>query len=243
MGAYAVGPGIVGETGTGQYGLSDRLLAARHELHERQEHLAAASSFSLSTLTNSLVVGVPMARAMYGEWAQQLVVAIVWFTLLLFVLEVRKAAIGMYVDGASSSEESSAAPAASKGRHEASAGTAASTPPRSLSSPRRAAPASRRCGALVKVVAPLPPHRSTPPRAAPSSPAGGHRGEGWRTAAIGDKGDERWEGARRAPWSTGERVQERVGRWPLFSISAAAVVAREIKRGDGERGSRRGGVS
>jgi auxin efflux carrier family len=45
-----------------------------------------------------------MARAMYGEWAQQLVVqlsvfqAIVWLTLLLFVLEVRKAAIGMYVD-------------------------------------------------------------------------------------------------------------------------------------------------
>nr|CAB3475249.1 unnamed protein product [Digitaria exilis] len=61
------------------------------------------TSFSLSTLTNSLVVGVPMARAMYGEWAQQLVVqlsvfqAIVWLTLLLFVLEVRKAAIGMYV--------------------------------------------------------------------------------------------------------------------------------------------------
>lgn len=63
----------------------------------------AITSFSLSTLTNSLVVGVPMARAMYGEWAQQLVVqlsvfqAIVWLTLLLFVLEVRKAAIGMYI--------------------------------------------------------------------------------------------------------------------------------------------------
>lgn len=61
------------------------------------------TGFSLSTLTNSLVVGVPMARAMYGEWAQQLVVqlsvfqAIVWLTLLLFVLETRKAAIGMYV--------------------------------------------------------------------------------------------------------------------------------------------------
>ncbi|KAF0916531.1 hypothetical protein E2562_007608 [Oryza meyeriana var. granulata] len=70
------------------------------------------TSFSLSTLTNSLVVGVPMARAMYGEWAQQLVVqlsvfqAIVWLTLLLFVLEVRKAAIGMYIDGASSSDDS-----------------------------------------------------------------------------------------------------------------------------------------
>ncbi|KAL6624725.1 hypothetical protein ACP70R_032046 [Stipagrostis hirtigluma subsp. patula] len=58
------------------------------------------TSFSLSTLTSSLVVGVPMARAMYGEWAQQLVVqlsvfqAIVWLTLLIFALEVRKAAIG-----------------------------------------------------------------------------------------------------------------------------------------------------
>jgi auxin efflux carrier family protein len=66
------------------------------------------TSFSLSTLTNSLVVGVPMARAMYGEWAQQLVVqlsvfqAIVWLTLLLFVLEVRKAASGMYVPADSS---------------------------------------------------------------------------------------------------------------------------------------------
>ncbi|CAO1942818.1 unnamed protein product [Urochloa humidicola] len=66
------------------------------------------TGFSLSTLTNSLVVGVPMARAMYGEWAQQLVVqlsvfqAIVWLTLLLFVLEVRKAAIGMYVVGGDS---------------------------------------------------------------------------------------------------------------------------------------------
>ncbi|KAG8078891.1 hypothetical protein GUJ93_ZPchr0007g5485 [Zizania palustris] len=64
------------------------------------------TSFSLSTLTNSLVVGVPLARAMYGEWAQQLVVqlsvfqAIVWLTLLLFVLEFRKAAIGMYIDAA-----------------------------------------------------------------------------------------------------------------------------------------------
>jgi len=39
-----------------------------------------------------------MAQAMYGDWAQQLVVqpsvfqAIVWITLLLFALEVRKAA-------------------------------------------------------------------------------------------------------------------------------------------------------
>ena len=47
-----------------------------------------------------LIVGVPMAQAMYGDWAQQIVVqlsvfqAIVWITLLLFALEVRKAALG-----------------------------------------------------------------------------------------------------------------------------------------------------
>ena len=41
-----------------------------------------------------------MAQAMYGDWAQQLVVqpsvfqAIVWITLLLFVLKVRKVALG-----------------------------------------------------------------------------------------------------------------------------------------------------
>lgn len=55
------------------------------------------TSFSLCTLTNSLVVGVPLAKAMYGQKAVDLVVqssvfqAIVWLTLLLFVLEFRQA--------------------------------------------------------------------------------------------------------------------------------------------------------
>lgn len=55
------------------------------------------TSFSLCTLTNSLVVGVPLAKAMYGQQAVDLVVqssvfqAIVWLTLLLFVLEFRRA--------------------------------------------------------------------------------------------------------------------------------------------------------
>ncbi|KAF8081049.1 hypothetical protein N665_0908s0006 [Sinapis alba] len=55
------------------------------------------TSFSLCTLTNSLVVGVPLAKAMYGQEAVDLVVqssvfqAIVWLTLLLFVLELRRA--------------------------------------------------------------------------------------------------------------------------------------------------------
>ncbi|XP_074322850.1 auxin efflux carrier component 5-like [Apium graveolens] len=58
------------------------------------------TSFSLSTLTNSLVVGVPLLEAMYGPSAVDLVVqlsvvqAITWLTLLLFVLEFRRTRIG-----------------------------------------------------------------------------------------------------------------------------------------------------
>ncbi|XP_043708359.1 auxin efflux carrier component 5-like [Telopea speciosissima] len=54
------------------------------------------TSFSLSTLTNSLVVGVPLLKAMYGQMAVDLVVqssviqGIIWLTILLFVLEFRK---------------------------------------------------------------------------------------------------------------------------------------------------------
>ncbi|GFQ00417.1 putative auxin efflux carrier component 8 [Phtheirospermum japonicum] len=54
------------------------------------------TGFSLSTLTNSLVVGVPLLKAMYGPMAVDLVVqcsvfqALVWLTVMLFVLEVRR---------------------------------------------------------------------------------------------------------------------------------------------------------
>ncbi|KAH7867338.1 hypothetical protein Vadar_032174 [Vaccinium darrowii] len=54
------------------------------------------TSFSLSTLTNSLVVGVPLIKAMYGQIGVDLVVqssvvqAIIWLTFLLFVLEFRR---------------------------------------------------------------------------------------------------------------------------------------------------------
>ncbi|CAK8542501.1 unnamed protein product [Lathyrus sativus] len=54
------------------------------------------TSFSLCTLTNSLVVGMPMVKPMYGALGVDLVVqgsvvqAIVWLTLLLFVLEYRR---------------------------------------------------------------------------------------------------------------------------------------------------------
>ncbi|XP_072989773.1 auxin efflux carrier component 5-like isoform X2 [Typha latifolia] len=57
--------------------------------------------FSLSTLTNTLVVGVPLVSAMYGKWAQDLVVqlsvvqAIAWFTLLLLAFELKKAGVGL----------------------------------------------------------------------------------------------------------------------------------------------------
>ncbi|KAJ0972597.1 hypothetical protein J5N97_020556 [Dioscorea zingiberensis] len=59
------------------------------------------TTFSLSTLTNSLVVGVPLLNAMYGPSSQDLVVqssivqGIVWLVLLLFVLEYRKNKIGL----------------------------------------------------------------------------------------------------------------------------------------------------
>ncbi|KAK9138946.1 hypothetical protein Sjap_009540 [Stephania japonica] len=55
------------------------------------------TSFSLSTLTNSLVVGVPLLKAMYGQLGVDLVVqwsivqAIIWLTVLLFVLELQRA--------------------------------------------------------------------------------------------------------------------------------------------------------
>ncbi|KAK6911235.1 Membrane transport protein [Dillenia turbinata] len=54
------------------------------------------TSFSLSTLTNSFVVGVPLKRPMYGGKGVDLVVqssvmqAIIWLPILLFVLECRR---------------------------------------------------------------------------------------------------------------------------------------------------------
>ncbi|KAI3417128.1 Auxin efflux carrier component, partial [Psidium guajava] len=54
------------------------------------------TTFSLCTLTNLLVVGVPVMRAMYGQWGVDLVVqlcmlqSLVWIPLLLLFLEFRK---------------------------------------------------------------------------------------------------------------------------------------------------------
>ncbi|KAK6131071.1 hypothetical protein DH2020_035189 [Rehmannia glutinosa] len=55
--------------------------------------------FSVSTLPNTLVMGIPLLRAMYGEFTQSLMVqlvvlqCIIWYTLLLFLFEYRAATI------------------------------------------------------------------------------------------------------------------------------------------------------
>ncbi|KAI3825111.1 hypothetical protein L1987_06587 [Smallanthus sonchifolius] len=55
--------------------------------------------FSLSTLPNSLVIGIPLLSAMYGEFSASLMVqvvvmqCIVWYTLLLFLFEFRAAKV------------------------------------------------------------------------------------------------------------------------------------------------------
>ncbi|GFQ00414.1 putative auxin efflux carrier component 8 [Phtheirospermum japonicum] len=56
----------------------------------------AITSFSLWSLNNTLVVGVPLLRAMYGPVGEDLVVqlsviqALIWFPTLLFMLELRR---------------------------------------------------------------------------------------------------------------------------------------------------------
>ncbi|KAL5058615.1 hypothetical protein RYX36_030219 [Vicia faba] len=73
------------------------------------------TSFSLCTLTNSLVVGIPMVKPMYGALGVDLVVqgsvvqAIVWLTLLLFVLEFRRTGL----EGAITTTSTSLKPKAS----------------------------------------------------------------------------------------------------------------------------------
>ncbi|KAL2347675.1 hypothetical protein Fmac_001675 [Flemingia macrophylla] len=55
--------------------------------------------FSLSTLPNTLVMGIPLLAAMYGEYSGDLMVqvvvlqCIIWYTLLLFLFEYRAARI------------------------------------------------------------------------------------------------------------------------------------------------------
>ncbi|KAJ1411105.1 Membrane transport protein [Sesbania bispinosa] len=55
--------------------------------------------FSLATLPNTLVMGIPLLQAMYGDFTQSLMVqlvvlqCIIWYTLLLFLLEYRAATL------------------------------------------------------------------------------------------------------------------------------------------------------
>ncbi|KAL8459367.1 hypothetical protein ACS0TY_036743 [Phlomoides rotata] len=55
--------------------------------------------FSVSTLPNTLVMGIPLLEAMYGEFTRSLMVqlvvlqCIIWYTLLLFLFEYRAATI------------------------------------------------------------------------------------------------------------------------------------------------------
>ncbi|KAG8380294.1 hypothetical protein BUALT_Bualt06G0000700 [Buddleja alternifolia] len=56
----------------------------------------AITSFSLSSFNNTLVIGVPLLKAMYGAMGEDLVVqssviqSLLWFPLLLFMLEFRR---------------------------------------------------------------------------------------------------------------------------------------------------------
>ncbi|XP_077251618.1 auxin efflux carrier component 5-like [Tasmannia lanceolata] len=73
------------------------VLAAWAKCSSKGSYCWFITNFSLSTLTNTLVVGVPLLKAMYGEEAIPLVVqssmvqAIIWLSILLFVLEFRRA--------------------------------------------------------------------------------------------------------------------------------------------------------
>lgn len=72
------------------------------------------TSFSLCTLTNSLVVGVPLLKAMYGSMGVDLVIqgsvfqAIVWLTSLLFALEMRRAGLDILSSSSSTEGDSQA---------------------------------------------------------------------------------------------------------------------------------------
>ncbi|CAO2184396.1 unnamed protein product [Urochloa humidicola] len=69
------------------------------------------TGFSLAAFNNTLVVGVPLLDAMYGEWARDLVVqlavlqSLVWFPILLLGFELRKAWVvgGELVEGGGAS--------------------------------------------------------------------------------------------------------------------------------------------
>ncbi|KAK4433027.1 Auxin efflux carrier component 5 [Sesamum alatum] len=78
------------------------VLACWAKCSSKGSYCWSITSFSLSTLTSSLVVGVPLLKSMYGPMAVDLVVqssvfqALVWLSILLFVLELRRTRDQLY---------------------------------------------------------------------------------------------------------------------------------------------------
>ncbi|XP_020102736.1 auxin efflux carrier component 2-like [Ananas comosus] len=72
-------------------------LSVWHNLSSRPTLDWMITLFSLSTLPNTLVMGIPLLRAMYGDFSGSLMVQIVvlqsviWYTLMLFLFEYRGA--------------------------------------------------------------------------------------------------------------------------------------------------------
>lgn len=79
-------------------------------LYPKGSFSASITAFSMSSLSNTLVVGVPLLKAMYGDIGVDLVIQssviqfLVWFIILLFLLEIRKARSSIH--GSSSSSAS-----------------------------------------------------------------------------------------------------------------------------------------
>ncbi|XP_039162828.1 auxin efflux carrier component 5 [Eucalyptus grandis] len=72
------------------------ILALWGRFSSRGSYSWCITTFSLCTLPNLLVVGVPMLQAMYGKWAVDLAVqlcmlqSLIWYPLVLLFLEFRK---------------------------------------------------------------------------------------------------------------------------------------------------------
>ncbi|CAD5165143.1 unnamed protein product [Musa acuminata subsp. malaccensis] len=75
------------------------MLAAWNRLSRRGSLEWTITIFSLSTLPNTLVMGIPLLKGMYGSYSGSLMVQIVvlqciiWYTLMLFLFEYRAARI------------------------------------------------------------------------------------------------------------------------------------------------------
>ncbi|KAL6570666.1 hypothetical protein OROGR_000216 [Orobanche gracilis] len=79
--------------------IAGAVLALWANLWRRGNFSWAITSFSLSSLNNTLVVGVPLLQAMYGAVGEDIVVqsfviqSLLWFPILIFMLEIRRSSI------------------------------------------------------------------------------------------------------------------------------------------------------